>query len=141
MRSEIAETIKSLLMATGKFAAVVGIGADKPAYPLARVWINGSPKDSNINDSPDALIDLRVAVQIETWLPKDEQGDSVETVLYEMVDAAYLALHNAKLPGKGIARPLICLDHPGMTAYAHDSPAVYTMQVSVWVAPRHFSIR
>lgn len=139
MRSDIAQAIKDMLAATGKFGTVCGLGSDKPTYPLVRAWINGCPKDGNINNTPDALIDLRVAVQIETWLPKDDDGNSIDTTLYDLVDTAFAALHDKKLPGRG-SLPLITYDHPGLGGYSSDGPAVYTMQVSVKVAPQHFSI-
>lgn len=139
MRDDIAQAIKGMLAATGMFGAVCGLGSDKPAYPLARVWINGCPRDGNIDNTPDALLDLRVVVQIETWLPKDNDGNSIDTALYDLVDTAFAGLHNKKIPGKGTL-PLIAYDHPGLGAYSSDGPAVYTIQVSVRVAPQHFSI-
>lgn len=139
MRNEVAEAIKGLLLATGQFGAVLGLGSDKPSYPLARVWVNGSPRDNNINGAPNTLIDLRVAVQIETHLGKDDDGNSIDATLYGLVDTAFDALHNAKLPGRG-SLPLIVYDHPGLGAYSSDGPAVYTMQVSARVMPETFSL-
>ncbi len=138
MRADIVKSIKGLLRGTGKFSTVCGIGSDKPTYPLARVWANGCPKD-NIENSPQAMIDLRVAVQIETHPVVDQDGNSDETALYDLVDQSFKALHDAKLPGKG-SLPLIAYDHPGLSAYEQSKPLVYLMQVSVRVVPEAFSI-
>lgn len=138
MRADIVKSIQDLLRATGVFSTVCGIGSDKPTYPLARVWANGCPQ-TNIENSPQAMIDLRVAVQIETHPVVDQDGNTDETALYDLVDRAFEALHDAKLPGKG-SLPLVAHDHPGLSAYEQSKPLVYLMQVSVRVVPGEFSI-
>jgi len=138
MRADIVKAIQDLLRTTGAFSTVCGIGSDKPTYPLARVWANGCPQ-KNIENTPQAMIDLRVAVQIETNPVVDQDGNSDETLLYDLVDRAFKALHDAKLPGKG-SLPLIVHDHPGLSAYEQSKPLVYLMQVSVRVVPEAFSI-
>lgn len=138
MRADIVGAIQELLRATGVFSRVCGIGSDKPSYPLAKVWANGCPQ-KNIENRPQAMIDLRVAVQIETHPVLDQDGNSDETVLYDLVDSAFKALHNVELPVKG-SLPLIVYDNPGLSAYEQSKPLVYLMQVSVRVVPEAFSI-
>jgi len=137
MRADIVNSIKGLLEATGVFSSVCGIGSEKPGYPLVRVWANGCPQ-TNIENSPRAMIDLRVAVQIETHPVLDSNGNSDEAGLYDLVDSAFKALHNMKLPGKG-SLPLIVFDHPGLSTYEQSKPLVYLIQVSVRVVPEAFS--
>lgn len=138
MRADIVKSIQDLLRATGVFSTVCGIGSDKPTYPLARVWANGCPP-KNIENNPQAMIDLRVAVQIETYPVVDQDGNSDETALYDLVDRAFGTLHEVKLPGKG-SLPLIVYDSPGLSAYEQSKPLVYLLQVSVRVVPGEFSI-
>lgn len=138
MRADVVKAIQDLLRATGVFSTVCGIGSDKPAYPLARVWANGCPQ-TNIENSPQAMIDLRVAVQIETYPVLDLDGNSDETGLYDLVDSTFNALHDVKLPGKG-SLPLIVYDHPGLSAYEQAKPLVYLLQISVRAVPEAFSI-
>lgn len=139
MRADLVGTIQELLRATGAFSTVCGIGSDKPTYPLARVWVNGCPANGNLNDTPKARIDLRVAVQIETNPVKDADGNTDESTLYDLVDRTFLALHNVKLPGKG-SQPLIVHDHPGLQGYEQSKPVVYLLQVSARVIPASFSM-
>ncbi len=138
MRADIVNIIKGLLDGTGVFATVCGIGSEKPKYPLVRVWANGCPQ-KNMENIPQAMIDLRVAVQIETYPAADANGNTDETTLYDLVDRSFKALHDAKLPGKG-SLPLIVYDHPGLSAYEQSKPLVYLMQASVRVVPEAFSI-
>ena len=138
MRADIVKSIQGLLRATGVFSTVCGIGSDKPTYPLARVWANGCPP-KNIENNPQAMIDLRVAVQIETHPVVDQDGNSDETALYDLVDRAFKALHNVRFSGKG-SLPLIVYDNPGLSAYEQSKPLVYLMQVSVRVIPASFSL-
>ncbi len=139
MRADIVKSIQGLLRATGVFSTVCGIGSDKPTYPLVRVWANGCPANGNLNDSPKARIDLRVAVQIETTPAKDANGNTDESALYDLVDQSFMALHNVKLPGKG-SQPLVVHDHPGLQGYEQAKPAMYLLQVSVRVIPSSFSL-
>jgi len=138
MRADIVNSIRGLLRATGVFSTVCGIGSDKPTYPLARVWANGCPQ-TNIEKRPQAMIDLRVAVQIETHPAVDQDGNTDETALYDLVDRAFGALHEVRFPGKG-SLPLIVYDYPGLSAYEQSKPLVYLMQVSVRVVPGAFLI-
>lgn len=138
MRADIVGAIQELLRATGVFSRVCGIGSDKPAYPLARVWANGCPA-KNLDDAPKPRLDLRIAVQIETNPVKDADGNTDERALYDLVDRAFLALHNVKLPGKG-SQPLIVHDHPGLQLYEQAKPMVYLLQVSARVMPASFSL-
>lgn len=138
MRADIVKSIQGLLRGTGLFSTVCGIGSDKPTYPLARVWANGCPA-KNIDNSPQAMIDLRVAVQIETHPAIDEDGNTDETALYDLVDRSFIALHNVRFSGKG-SLPLIVYDNPGLSAYEQSKPLVYLMQVSVRVVPASFSL-
>lgn len=137
MRSEIASFIKAALSDVGVFSSVVGIGSDKPVYPLARVWIPGT-KD-NLDNAPQARIDLRVAVQIETWLEKDDDGNSIDGPLYDLVDTVFTALHGLQMTGRG-SQPLIVHDSPGLGEYGSDRPAIYLLQVSARVMPETFSL-
>lgn len=137
MRADIVNAIKGLLVDTGVFTSVCGISSEKPGYPLARIWANGCPQ-INIENRPQAMIDLRVAVQIETFPVLDPDGNSDETVLYNLVDSAFEALHNVALPGRGLL-PLIVHDHPGLSVFEQSKPLVYLMQVSVRVVPQAFS--
>jgi len=139
MRADIVKAIQDLLRATGAFSTVCGIGSDNPTYPLARVWANGCPANGNLNDSPKARIDLRVAVQVETNPVKDADGNTDESALYNLVDQSFMALHNVKLPGKG-SQPLSVHDHPGLQGYKQAKPVVYLLQVSVRVIPASFSL-
>jgi hypothetical protein len=139
MRAEIAQEIQKLLAATGQFKAVLGLGSDKPEYPLARVWVSGGLKDANIENRPEAFIDLRVVLQIEIWLAKDDDGNSIDGPIYDLVDVSFNALHGKKLPGKG-SQHLIVYDFPGLIEYKSDAPAVYTIQVSARVLPKQFSL-
>lgn len=139
MRADVVNVIQELLRATGVFSTVCGIGSDKPVYPVARVWANGCPLNGNLNDAPKPRIDLRVAVQIETNPVKDADGNTDESALYDLVDQAFMALHNIKLPGKG-SQPLIVHDHPGLQLYEQTKPMVYLLQVSVRVMPASFSL-
>lgn len=138
MRADIVGAIQGLLTATGAFSTVCGIGSDKPTYPLARVWANGCPA-TNIENTPQAMIDLRVAVQIETHPVIDADGNTDETKLYDLIDTTFNALHNVLLPGRG-AKHLVVYDHPGLSAYEQSKPMVYLMQVSVRVLPELFSL-
>ena len=137
MRADIANAVKDILSGTGAFATVSGIGCDKPSYPLARVWIPGCPKE-NLDNAPQARIDLRVAVQVETFLT-ESNGLTDDAPLYDLVDTAFAALHNQQLPGRG-SQPLIVYDSPGLGEYRSDGPAVYLLQVSVRVLPDAFSL-
>jgi hypothetical protein len=139
MRSDLAQAIKDLLAATGQFGSVIGLGGDQPVYPLARVWIKGCPKADNLENRPEAMLDLRVIVRIEARLAKDGDGNSIDGPLYDLADTAFNALHNIKLPGKG-SLPLVVYDHPGLRAYNSDGPAAHTMQVSARVLPQSFSL-
>ena len=138
MRSEIVDAIKGILSGTNKFGSVIGLGSDRPKYPLARVWLNGTPRDENLNDAPASLLELRAAVQIETWVAKDEDGNTDESGLYDLVDVVFDSLQNVKLPGAG-SMPMVVYDHPALGAYSNEGPAVYTMQVSIRVSPQYFT--
>jgi hypothetical protein len=138
MRADIADTIKSTLSGLGVFGAVCGLTADKPIYPLARVWIPGCPKD-NLDNAPQARIDLRVAVQIETHLERDADGNSIDGSLYDLVDQVFAALHGLQLPGRG-SQPMIVYDSPGLSGLGESGQAVYMLQVSVRVIPELFSL-
>ncbi len=138
MRSDIAHAIKEKLITLGIFSTVCGLGSDKPSYPLARVWIPGCPKE-NLDNKPEARIDLRVALQLETWLQKDQNGNSIDGPLYDLVDQAFAALHNYKLTGKG-SQPLEVHDFPGISTYNSDGPTIYLLQISARVMPRSFSL-
>lgn len=140
MRSELVATIKALLTATEKFSTVCGMHSDKPAYPLARVWHHGSPK--NLDDTPQARIVTNLGVQIETILKKDAAGNSIDKPLYDLVDAAIAALHNVRPAGAGI-QPLIVYDAPGMDAFQEKtdgSPAIYLLTVTARVIPETFAL-
>lgn len=137
MRADIVDVIKNSLGGLGVFATVCGIGSDKPTYPLARVWIPGT-KD-NLDNAPQARIDLRAVVQIETWLEKDDDGNSIDGPLYDIVDSVFSALHGMQIPGRG-SQPLIVYDSPGMGEYGADRPAIYLIQVSARVIPEAFSL-
>ena len=138
MRKEIVDYIKDRLTETGKYKEVCGLGSKTPEYPLARVWAPGCA-EPNPDNRPEARIDLRIAVQIETILREDKNGNSVDGGLYDLVDAAFAALQNLKLPGKG-SQPLIVYDSPGLGEYKTDGPAVYTLQVSIRVILPVFSL-
>jgi len=138
MRSDIVGAIQGLLTSTGAFSTVCGIGSEKPVYPLARVWANGS-QQPNLENTPQAMLDLRVAVQIETMPVVDAFGNTDESTLYNLVDATFAAIHNVLLPGRG-AKHLIVLDNPGLSAYEQSKPMVYLLQVSVRVLPDVFSL-
>lgn len=137
MRADIVTVIKNSLSGLGVFATVCGIGSDKPVYPLARVWIPGT-KD-NLDNAPQARIDLRAVVQIETWLEKDADGNSIDGPLYDLVDSVFSALHGLQMPGRG-SQPLIVYDSPGLGEYGNDRPATYLLQVSARVIPEAFSL-
>ena len=137
MRSDIASVIKTALSGIGVFSAVVGVGSDKPQYPLARVWIPGTKE--NLDNAPQARIDLRAAVQIETWLDKDDDGNTIDGPLYDLVDQVFAALHGLQLPGRG-SQPLVVYDSPGLGEYGSDRPVIYLLQVSARVLPDAFSL-
>lgn len=145
MRSEIVEAVKAVLLDTGVFAGVCGLSADKPVFPLVRVWSQGTRGDNNLDNDPQARVDLLLGVQIETWLEKDAAGNSVDKPLYDLVDAAFNALHNYKLPGRG-SQKLIVHDSPGLDSFdtkkgqEATGDAVYRMTVSVRVIPENFSL-
>lgn len=138
MRKELVSYIKTVLTNTGKFSTVCGLGSDKPKYPLVRVWVPGTPPQ-NLDNDPQARIDLRIAVQIETMLEKDAEGNTIDGPLYDLVDETFSALHGALPQGAGI-QPFIVYDSPGLGEYASDSPAVYLMQVSARVIPEAFAL-
>ena len=138
MRADIADVIKGQLVGLGIFGTVCGMGCDKPAYPLARVWIPGCPKE-NLDNTPQARIDLRVALQLETWLKKDDDGNSIDAPLYDLVDQVFAALHDYKMAGKG-SQPLVVHDFPGLGEYNSEGPTVYLLQISARVIPRTFSL-
>jgi len=140
MRKEIVSIVQAMLTASGAFAKVAGIRTDRPLYPLARVWIPGST-DKPIDTLPQALLDLRVAVQVETAIEMDADGNSLEGPLYDLVDAVFSALHAQFLPGvKSGAHPLIVFDSPGIGEFNPDGATAYLLQVSVRVVPAAFTL-
>ncbi|ADW16383.1 hypothetical protein Despr_0194 [Desulfobulbus propionicus DSM 2032] len=138
MRAEISDAIKGRLSSLGVFGSVCGLVADKPVYPLAKVWAPGCPKE-NLDNSPQARIDLRVAVQIETHLERDADGNSIDSPLYNLVDQVFSTLHGLQLPGRG-SQPMIVFDSPGLSGFGDSGQAVYLLQVSVRVMPELFSL-
>lgn len=138
MRADITSAIKSIIKNAGVFGMVCGLDSSKPVYPLARVWVPGCPKD-NQDNSPQARIDLRIAVQIETLLERDSDGNTIDGPLYDLVDTVFSALHNKSLTGRG-SQPLIVYDSPGLAGFQNDSPVVYLLQVSARVIPESFSL-
>lgn len=138
MRSDLVAAIKAKLTATGVFTTVCGLSSEKPSYPLVRVWYQGAKE--NMDNSPQARLNSNLGVQIETNLVKDVNGDSVDGPLYDLIDAAFSALHNCELPAIGIQK-LIVLDSPGLSEYKADSgPAIYLLTVSARVIPEAFSL-
>ncbi len=138
MRSEIVTAVKDRLADTGVFSTLCGLSSDKPSYPLCRVWYHGGKE--NINNEPLTEIPSRIAVQIETVLEKDEDGNSIDGPLYDLVDAAFNSLSEYKLPGKGHGQ-FIVLDAPGIQEFKADSgPAVYLLTVLVPVVPKYFTL-
>lgn len=140
MRKELVASIKAALVASGAFSKVTGLGAEKPTYPLVRVYIPGS-KDENLDNSPQVRLDMRVAVQIETNLETDANGDTLDGPLYDLVDSVFSTLQNIVPPGiKCGVQPLAVLDSPGLGAFNQEGPTVYLLQVATRVIPATFSL-
>lgn len=138
MRSDIVTAIQEKLTAAGDFSMVCGLHSDKPAYPLARVWYQGARE--NLDNEPQARLNSNIGVQIETVLEKDENGNSVDGPLYDLVDTAFNALHNYKLPGAG-SQNLWVYDAPGLSGFkADDGPSIYLLTVTARVIPESFSL-
>ena len=138
MRADIVAAVQARLAGLAEVAMVCGLGVEKPAYPLVRVWAKGTP-ESNLDNAPQARIDLRLVVQIETYLETDEDGRTDETALYGAVDAVFTVLHGYQLPGRG-SQPIIMFDHPGLLDLDADKRAIYQLQASVRVLPDLFSL-
>lgn len=138
MRSEIITAVQALLASTGVFSMVCGMHSDKPDYPLCRVWYQGVK--GNISDKAITEISASIGVQIETVLAKDDNGNSIDAPLYSLVDTAFDALSEYKLPGKG-SQQFIVMDSPGLQEFQADSgPAAYLMTVIARVVPGYFTL-
>lgn len=140
MRADLVGAIRGILSGTRAFASVCGLSSDKPAYPLARVWCQGTP-EKNLDNAPQARIEIHFGVQIETVLAKDGDGNSIDGPLYDLADTAFNAMHGYQLPGRG-SQKLIVYDSPGLSSFKSEGPgpAVYLMTVTVRVIPENFSL-
>lgn len=137
MRSDVVTAVKGIIESTDGVAVVSGLGAYKPKYPLVRVWAKGTP-EGNLNDPPNARIDLRLVIQVETFLEVVDDV-TVDDGLYDVVDAVFLALNGAQLTGRG-SQPIIVYDNPGLIDFDADKRATYQMQASVRVMPGQFAL-
>jgi hypothetical protein len=137
MRSDVVTAVKGRIEAIPEIAMVSGLGVDKPKYPLVRVWAKGTPAE-NLDNSPQARIDLRLVIQVETFLETVNDA-TVDDGLYDAVDAVFAALHGHLLPGRG-SQPIIVYDNPGLLNFDADKRVVYQLQASVRVMPGQFAL-
>ena len=138
MRAEVVDAVieRILQKSGGKIAMAAGLLVESPKYPLVRVWAKCAPE--NLDNSPQARIDLRLVVQVETFIEVVD-GFTNEKGLYDAVDSVFFALHGHRIPGGGTQR-IIVYDTPGLLDFDSDKRAIYQMQASVRVVPDNFSL-